>query len=170
MEAFFIILLVLGGAVWAFIQIYKPKDSAPPIQQIVDDPLAEARRLLSSALDKCSQDHSSAAPTLLWLAATDGTISKQEARIIFRFCEQQGTTLPSGLSAALEYLNSGMAITAQGSESDVIENLSEIYKKPIPYRAAFIGAAHAICGSNKRISKVKQDFLDRANRLVESPA
>lgn len=170
-----VIALVLAVLVWYLMHLLKASDAAPvagrtTVQEMDDDPIREASRILKAAMDRCNEDHAAAVQALLWLAATDGTISKQEARNVFRFCEQQGSTMPPGTSDALEYLNNGMSITSRRTESEVANDLSEIAGRSISYRAAFIGAAHAICGGNKRISTVKRDFLDRANKLVEVPA
>lgn len=148
----------------------KPIGTSSPIEHIDDDPIREAHRILKAAMDVCNADHAAAAQALLWLAASDGTISKQEARNLFRFCEKQGSTLPAGTNEALDYLNNGMSIRTSRTDREVQSDLAEIGEKPIQYRAAFLGAAHAICGGNKRISKTKQDFLDRAAQLIEEPA
>ncbi|MDP1925746.1 MAG: hypothetical protein Q8K57_13310 [Thiobacillus sp.] len=167
------ILLLIGVVLWYLIHVFKSGDAAPSvtnhsINKMDDDPLKKASRTLEAAMHKCSEDHDFALQSLLWLAGTDGTISKQEARNVFRFCERQGTVLPAGTYEALEYLNNGMHISTEYSPSEALSALASMVEKPIQYRAAFIGAAHAICGGNKRISKVKQDFLDRTNVLVEA--
>lgn len=167
-------LLIVIALGWYLMHLFKSSDAKPGqthvtprhIEQMADDPIDEAHRILQSAVTQCRQDHPPAARALLWLAATDGTISKQEARNIFRFCEQQGSTMPPGTHAAIEYLNNGVTLDSSRSEQTVQRDLTELAGKPIEYRAAFLGAAHAICGGNKRISKVKQDFLDRANAMV----
>lgn len=166
-----IILLLIGMTVLYLIHLSQESDSKParPVGRPDDGPIREAQRTLQAAIEVCNTDHAAAAQALLWLAGTDGTISKQEARNLFRFCEKQGSTLPAGTSEALEYLNSGMTIQSGRTEREVQNDLADIAARPIPYRAAFLGAAHAICGGNKRISKTKQDFLDRVAQLVEEP-
>lgn len=173
METIVILALVVGGLILYLKHSFKASDAAPlgqtnQPQRPDDDPIREASRILKAAMDKCSEDHESAYQALLWLAGSDGTISKQEARNVLRFCERQGTVLPAGTYDALEYLNNGMHISTKRSSSEVLSDLAALGEKTIQYRAAFIGAAHAICGGNKRISKTKQDFLDRANSLVEA--
>lgn len=165
-----IALLAAGGIAWYISTLFKGDDSrAPDIQQQpLDSEFEKAQRTMKAALDICNTEHEPAVQALLWLAGTDGTISKQEARNVFRFCERQGTALPDGTYAALEYLNNGMRLSAGFTPGDALSALVGLTAKPIPYRAAFIGAAHAICGGNKRISKVKQDFLDRADGIVET--
>lgn len=169
METIVFLVLVIGGLVLYLMHSSKASDAHNPTTPPDDDPIMEAHRILKAAMDVCNTDHSAAAQALLWLAASDGTISKQEARNLFRFCEKQGSTLPSGTNDALDYLNNGMTIRTSRTEREVQTDLAEIAARPIPYRAAFLGAAHAICGGNKRISKTKQDFLDRVAQLVEEP-
>lgn len=173
MEVFVISLLIAAGLAGYLFRLFNKSDSpvnrfSPAPQQAHDDPIEEAHRTLQAAMDVCNTDHAAAAQALLWLAGTDGTISKQEARNLFRFCEKQGSALPNNTNDALEHLNNGMSIRTSRTEIEVEKDLAEIAVRPIQYRAAFLGAAHAICGGNKRISKVKQDFLDRANSLVEA--
>lgn len=175
METIVISLLIVFGLVWYVMHLFKAERAQPPRhtyhrEQSEDDPIREAHRTLQAAMDVCNTDHAAAAQALLWLAASDGTISKQEARNLFRFCEKQGSTLPTGTNDALDYLNNGMTIRTSRTEIEVEKDLAEIAGRPIQYRAAFLGAAHAICGGNKRISKAKQDFLDRVAQLVEEPA
>lgn len=175
METIVVLLLIVLGLAWYVMHLFKAERSQPSKhtyyrEQPADDPIREAHRTLNAAMDVCNSDHAAAAQALLWLAASDGTISKQEARNLFRFCEKQGSTLPSGTNDALDYLNNGMTIQTSRTEREVQNDLEEIAKRPITYRAAFLGAAHAICGGNKRISKTKQDFLDRAAKLVEAEA
>lgn len=170
-----VVLLIIGAVALYLMHIFKEADSKPPgntslIERMDDDPIREASRTLKAAMDKCSEDHESAYQALLWLAGSDGTISKQEARNVLRFCERQGTVLPAGTYEALEYLNNGMHISTKRSSSDALSDLAAMGEKTIQYRTAFIGAAHAICGGNKRISKAKQDFLDRAAQLIEAQA
>lgn len=169
-----VILLLIGAGLWYVIHKFNGDDAsaseADHDTNKIDDRLRKASKILNAAIDKCSEDHELAVKSLLWLAGTDGTISKQEARNVFRFCERHGTALPDGTYDALEYLNNGMHISSEYSPRDALSAISGMAAKPIQYRAAFIGAAHAICGGSKRISKVKQDFLDRANGLVDAPA
>lgn len=173
MEAVISLLIIIALG-WYLVHLFKASDKTHGqahivhrhIEQMADDPIDEAHRILRAAVTQCRQDHPPAAQALMWLAATDGTISKQEARNIFRFCEQQGSTMPPGTHDAIEYLNNGVTFESSRSEQAVQSDLNELAEKPIEYRAAFLGAAHAICGGNKRISKVKQDFLDRANAMV----
>lgn len=173
MEGFIITLLIVAGLGWYLFRLFNMSDSSTnrahePQQQEPDNEFEKAQRALKIAMDTCMTEHAPAMEALLWLAASDGTISKQEARNVFRFCERQGTALPDGIDAALDYLNNGINISTKRSPSEVTTDLATLSEKTIQYRAAFIGAAHAICGGNKRISKAKQDFLDRANRLVEA--
>lgn len=166
-------LLIVFGLGWYVMHLFKAERSQPSKhtyyrEQPDDDPIEEAHRTLQAAMDVCNTDHAAAAQALLWLAGTDGTISKQEARNLFRFCEKQGSALPNNTNDALEHLNNGMSIRTSRTEIEVEKDLAEIAVRPIQYRAAFLGAAHAICGGNKRISKVKQDFLDKVTKLVEA--
>lgn len=172
MDTIVVVALILVGLALYMRHLFNSERSQPSHYQAQpdDDPIKEAHRILQAAMHVCNTDHPSASQALLWLAASDGTISKQEARNLFRFCEKQGSTLPAGTHDALDYLNNGMSIRTSRTEREVQNDLADIGSKPIPYRAAFIGAAHAICGGNKRISKTKQDFLDQANRLVEGSA
>lgn len=171
-----VLLLLIFGAIALYLRHLFKASGAQPIaanrasDKMADDPIREASQIIKAAMDKCTADHGSAVQSLLWLAGADGTISKQEARNVFRFCERQGTVLPGGTYDAIEYLNNGMKISTKHTASEALADLATLEEKPIQYRAAFIGAAHAICGGNKRISKAKQDFLDRANSLVEATA
>jgi hypothetical protein len=170
-----VVILLVIGALALYLTILFKKSDAPPMEQNSDTDnsdnthLREAQRTLTTAMGVCREQHRNAFDALLWLAASDGTISKQETRNLLRFCERHGTTLPDSTYDALEHLNSGVHISFQSSLSEALTDLAALAEKPIQYRAAFIGAAHAICGGNKRISKAKQDFLDRANTLVEEP-
>lgn len=174
MDTIVVVALILVGLALYLRHIFKASDAQPPtthsVREVADDQIREAHRTLQAAMDVCNTDHPAASQALLWLAASDGTISKQEARNLFRFCEKQGSTLPAGTNDALDYLNNGMSIRTSRTDREVQNDLEEIGARPIQYRAAFLGAAHAICGGNKRISKTKQDFLDHATRLVETSA
>lgn len=168
-------LLIAAGLVGYLFRLFNKSDSPTTRvdehqQEEPDDEFKKAQHTIKAAMDACYADHEPAVHALLWLAGSDGTISKQEARNVFRFCEKQGTALPKGTYDALEYLNNGMHISTNHSLSEALSELATLTAKTIQYRAAFIGAAHAICGGNKRISKAKQDFLDSANRLVEGTA
>ncbi len=163
-----VVLVVVGYFVYLYLTSNRQQPhAAPRALRDEHDPFADAQRVMQSAMDTCNAGHANAVQALLWLASSDGTVSKQEARNVFRFCEKQGSMLPAGLADALEHLNNGMSIRSSRTDSAVQNDLAEIAKRPIQYRAAFLGAAHAICGGNKRISKTKQDFLDRATKIVE---
>lgn len=170
-----VFILIAFIAIAAYLKhLFSQSDKKPATTSIAAesesaDPLLEARRVLKAAMDKCQNDHEAAYQALLWLAGSDGTISKQEARNVLRFCERQATELPAGTYDALEYLNNGMQISTGRTSKEALADLATLADKPIAYRTAFIGAAHAICGGNKRISKAKQDFLDRASSLMDSP-
>jgi len=173
MEAFIMSLLIAAGLAWYLRHLFKTSDhrhrsDAPQStpNEISDDPIEEAERTLQAAISNCRNDHPAAAQALMWLAATDGTISKQEARNIFRFCEQQGTALPPGTYDAIEYLNNGVTLDSSRAESAVRRDLEQLAAMPAKYKVEFFGVASAICGNNKRVSKTKQDFLDLAKGLI----
>ncbi len=166
----FIPLLAIAALIWFFIRAFKPDAPKQTQYQHTEapqrDPMKEASKALQQCLGLCQDQHPEAVNALLWIAATDGTVSKQEARNVFRFCEMQGTPVTDAVYDALEYLNSGMRFTTSRSGDDVKKDFSILREKPVAYRAAFIGAAHAICGNAKKMSKTKREFLTRAEGLV----
>ena len=166
-----IIAIALTALVW---WLFRRKDRPPASMPVAEAPVKDARRtalershaLLSGTLDRCQDEHAPAVSALLWLAGSDGSVSKQETRNIFRFCEQQGTAIGAEVYTALEHLNNGLSFQLGANESVVTANLAEIAKRDIQYRVAFMGAAHALCGNAKRLSTNKQAFLDKVNQLV----
>lgn len=165
-----ILLLIIFGLAWYLYRKFNNTHEKPAQFQVIDQPvegpIVKARRTIKAAIDQCNNEHGPAMQALLWLAATDGTISKQEARNIFRFCEQQGSVLPPGTYDAIEYLNAGVELTSSRADDLVRKDLHELAGKSNRYKIEFIGVAHAICGSNKRVSKAKQAFLDTAKGLI----
>ena len=121
---------------------------------------------LSTALASCQEEHQAAVNALTWLAAADGTVSKQELRGIFRFCEDQGTPIDKGAYKAIDSLNAGMSMQVKATEADAHRSISSLTGREAPYRLAFYGAANKLCGSQKQLSQAKQRFLKQAEAIV----
>lgn len=169
-----LVLAAIAYGIWKYLNldsapsqksrnIYTPEDTWKADRE-------RAQQTLSDALGRCIKEHGHAVDALLWLAGSDGTVSKQEARNMFRFCENQGTSIDKEVYESLEHLNNGMSFKLEKSTPEVMDGVAELAKKEIRYRVAFIGAANAICGGSKRISQTKQKFLDRIADLVGTDA
>ena len=93
----FLVLLGGLGVLWLLLTYGSPAASADDVPDEIEDNPNDAtksdRKALSSAIKACQKSHPEATSTLSWLAAQDGAVSKQELRIIFRFCEAQGTVI-----------------------------------------------------------------------------
>ena len=100
---------------------------------------------LKLIMDKCQAEHELAVLILTWLAASDGTVSRAELRIIIDFCKNQGTVIENSLISSLDRLNSGLNISVSGKEASVVENIEMLREKSMSYKANFLGAAVAIC-------------------------
>ena len=174
-----LVLIIVMFGLWWLWDTFRKSDAPVPARRETastnyeseaENERQRALSILSDALNNCLSDHAQAVDALLWLAGSDGTVSKQEARNVFRFCEQQGTQIGKEVYAALEHLNNGMSFKLRKSTPEVMDGVAQLAGKEMRYRVAFIGAAHAICGGSKRISAVKQKFLDQIAKLVEVEA
>lgn len=134
------------------------KALSPALQQALDN--------LTLIMNKCQVEHELAVLILTWLAASDGTVSRVELRIIIDFCQNQGTVIDNKLISSLDRLNSGLNISVTGKESSIFENIEALKDKPLNYRENFLGAAVAICSSNKTINAAKKRVLDKIRTLV----
>ena len=131
-----------------------------------DKELRESQQHLGAALSACQKDHSLAADALCWLAAADGTVSKQELRVLLRFCEEQGTQINKAAFKAIDNLNAGMSMKVRTTESEAHQAITALSEKPAAYRLAFYGAANKIVGSQKRLSEAKRRFIEAASAII----
>jgi len=167
----FIVVGAIGGAVLYGIFQSKPTQQdggRPPPPQPLSAPLKTAHERLSKILADCQADHHEAASALLWLAGSDGTVSRQELRIIIGFCERQGARVEKSWGSALDFLNSGLNISVTGGEGGAMANITDLRSKPMSYRIAFVGAVEAIIAANKTSNSAKRRLADAARMLVDS--
>lgn len=151
-----------------------PPGASPPARDMIDDIEADIKRertthheALSTALAACQNGHPDAVNALSWLAAADGTVSKQELRGIFRFCEDQGTPIAKTAYTAIDSLNAGMSMKVKTSETEAHRSIAALADKTTAYRLAFYGTANKLCGSQKQINPTKQRFLKQAEAIIE---
>lgn len=167
--ALLIALILFAWIIWRMNQKRDTEArSASPEADESTNRLKQAEHALQAAIASCQENHPHAFKALAWLAASDGTVSKQELRLIFRFCEAQGTQINRDAHEAIDLLNTGLNMSVTGSEKDVHESLSELAGKPLAYKTSFFGAAHALCGTQKRLSQAKQRFLEKAEALISA--
>ena len=121
---------------------------------------------LQRVMNKCQQEHEHAVCALIWLASSDGTISRQEFRVMISFCTRQGTQIEKLDLNSIDKLNSGLNMKISGGENAAIENIAMLKIKSIQYRAAFLGATEAICSANKTINSSKKRFQQAARDLI----
>lgn len=126
-----------------------------------------AQRRLTEIMDTCTKDHPEAVHALTWMSGSDGTVSRQELRIIIGFCERQGAPIRTGWQSVIDYLNSGLSLSTTGGETGAKENIAALSSKPITYRAAFLGAAEAILAANKTTNAAKRRLVESARKLIE---
>lgn len=143
-----------------------PADSAQSNEKFLSPALQKALDSLTLIMNKCQAEHDLAVVILTWLAASDGTVSRAELRIIIDFCQNQGTVIDNNLISSLDRLNSGLNISVFGKEASVFEKMEELKEKPLNYRANFLGAVVAISSSNKTINVGKKRVLDKIRTLV----
>lgn len=166
MWTLFLLLLTAAGIYWAIQQ--KPRGTPPATEPPrIDNELESARRRLAEIMSTCEQNHAEAVHSLLWLAGSDGTVSRQELRIIISFCERQGTSIEKGWGRALDRLNSGLNISTTGGESGALSNIEALRDRPLPYRIAYAGAAEAIAAANKTSNAAKRRLVAAAHALTE---
>lgn len=143
------------------------------VDEIKDDIKRERREhheALSTALAACQAAHPDAVNALSWLAAADGTVSKQELRGIFRFCEDQGTPIAKGAYKAIDSLNAGMSMNVKTTEAEAHRSIAALADKTAAYKLAFYGTANKLCGSQKSRSPTKERFLKKTASIVEQSA
>lgn len=161
-------LIIAGIIYFAWKQFVQPgmkegMGTPPPPR---DNPLQGPLRDLTEAMNKCTAQHDEAVSSLIFMAASDGTVSRQELRIIIGFCERQGTVLGKAWVGACDHLNAGLKLSITGGESGARDNIAALSAKPVGYRAAFLGAAEAIVASNKTTNAAKRRLLEQARGLV----
>jgi hypothetical protein len=163
-------LIIVTIGVLLYVYIRWPKK--PTLQVSVQsskpyiDPLLIHKQAVTKAIELCTTDHPEATKALLWFASSDGSISKQEIRLLFRFCERFGTKIDKKIDTSLDLVSPKDFIGRQGSQTEAISNTLLLASKPIAYRVAFHGVAHAMQGGNKKPSKNKQLFLDKTESLI----
>ena len=163
----FLVLLGGLGVLWLLLTYGSPAASTDDVpDEVVDGEIKADRETLATALDACQTAHPEVADALSWLAAQDGTVSKQELRIIFQFCEAQGTAINERAYTALARLNSGVSMKVGITEAEALQSIAALASKPVAYRLAFYGAANRLCGSQKNISQAKQRFLKQAEQVA----
>lgn len=171
-----IIIFLVIAALWYMWRMLTRSDSSTPSRGRVDDigdveddirrERKEHHEALSTALSACQEDHREAVNALTWLAAADGTVSKQELRGIFRFCEEQGSPISKDAYKAIDSLNAGMSMQVKATEADAHLSIAALTKKDASYRLAFYGVANKLCGSQKKLNQAKQRFLKQAEAIV----
>lgn len=176
MDGFLILLILIGAAALYFYFSKKTSSTAlgdgamrrsyEETESEWDKELRAAQQRLSAALASCQKDHPQATDALCWLAGSDGTVSKQELRILFRFCAEMGTHIDKAAYKDIDNLNAGMSVKVRTKESEAHQSIKALAEKPASYRLAFFGAANKICGSQKRLSETKQRFIKAAETIV----
>jgi hypothetical protein len=168
-----ILSIVILAVLWYMLTRLTRSDLRPPPRSMVDDIEDDIKRerkvhaeALSKALSDCQNAHHDAVNALSWLAVADGTVSKQELRGIFRFCEEQGTPIDKEVYKAIDSLNAGMSMQVKSSETDAHRSIAALTSMDAAYRLAFYGAANKLCGSQKQLSQAKQRFLKQAEAIV----
>jgi len=177
MDGAIIIIAIIAVAALYFYVVKKTTDTSrsnEAIRRAFEDTESEwekelraAQQRLSAALASCQKDHPQAADALCWLAGSDGTVSKQELRILFRFCAEQGTQIDKAAYKDIDNLNAGMSVKVRTTERDAHQSIKALAEKPAAYRLAFYGAANKICGSQKRLSETKQRFIKAAEAIIQ---
>lgn len=140
----------------------KPSGQMPP-------KLVKHQQILTEAFTKCLNDHPDAVPALICLAASDGKVSRQELRIILRFCRKVGSVIDVAAEDAVESVGDGLRLDLKINPKDFPIALKQLKEKESDYRIAFVGAAHQMCGTSKRLSSEKRRFLDMAEQLTFIP-
>lgn len=167
----FAIIILIAVVVVIYFKFMKsahpPQTSEPRTESAWERELREAQQRLSAALSSCQRDHPEAADALCWLAGSDGTVSKQELRILFRFCQEQGTQIEKAAFKDIDNLNAGMSVKVRSTEAQAHQSIAALASKPAAYRLALYGAANKICGSQKRLSETKQRFLKAAEAIIQ---
>lgn len=168
--AIIIIILVVAGGLWFLMRSRTTRAVADntirDIKQDIQDERQAHHRALSSALAACQDAHPEAVNALTWLAGADGVVSKQELRLVFNFCEAQGVVLNKSAYKAIDSLNAGMSMQIKATETAAHASIDALASRPPPYKAAFFGTAHKICGSQKRLTAAKERFLKKAEALI----
>lgn len=172
-----IFIAICVGLWFLFTRRSEPSTPRAPARDMIDDIEDDIRRerrehheALSTALALCQQLHPTAVDALSWLAAADGTVSKQELRGIFRFCEEQGTPINKAAYKAIDSLNAGMSMNVKTTEAEAHHAVASLADKPAAYRLAFYATANKICGSQKSLSPTKERFLKKAASIIEQNA
>lgn len=163
----FVFAIIIGGVIYGIFRSPRAAATKPQPEKPLSDPLKEARDRLLKIMTICQVDHDEATSSLLWLAGSDGTVSRQELRIIIGFCERQGAPVEKTWGKALEFLNSGLNISVTGGEKGAAANIAALRDKPMSYRIAFVGAVEAIIAANKTSNAAKRRLADSARALVD---
>lgn len=165
-----IFLILLAVIIWFFIRSQSSKNlPGTPMDEAernIQRALHQDRQILATALGACQTTHKDAVDALSWLAGADGTVSKQELRLIFRFCEAQGTAIDQAAYKAIDKLNAGLSMNIQSTEADAYRSIAALAGKPGAYKMAFYGAANKLCGSQKQQNRTKERFIKKAEEIL----
>jgi hypothetical protein len=166
----FIIALAIVAGIWFYMYIKSNNNRAEtPMDETernIQRALHQDRQILATALGACQTTHKDAVDALSWLAGADGTVSKQELRLIFRFCEAQGTAIDQAAYKAIDKLNAGLSMNIQSTEADAYRSIAALAGKSGAYKMAFYGAANKLCGSQKQQNRTKERFIKKAEEIL----
>jgi hypothetical protein len=138
----------------------------PPPPEPTVTPYTSAKHAVHQGIQACQKAHPEATAALLWLANADGSISKQEVRLVFKFCEKFGVTISQDAYNGLDIAPPKDYLSTQGDIESACNLVNALRDKPMPYKVALHGTAHAMAGSNKTTSKAKQTLLDTIESLL----
>lgn len=168
----FLMLVAIAAVILYFGYSQTKRQPSTPEQNTgrgQNNEIALAKQQLAEIMDACTAAHPEAVHALIFIAGSDGTVSRQELRVIIGFCERQGATIKLGWKSVLDYLNAGLQLSITGGEAGAKENIASLSAKPMAYRAAFLGAAEAILAANSTTNKSKRNLVEQARKLIEQP-
>lgn len=167
-------VLVFAVIIWVAFVLLRRSDAATDTTtaapsgapKAISSEIQDALEALGKLCDTCKAAHDDAFHALVFIAASDGKVSRQEFRIILGFCERMGSDLGGRWPEVVEKLNDGITISIDAREATISEHIEALRNRPVPYRAAFLGAVEAIVASNRTSNATKRRLLDQSRNLI----
>ena len=138
-------------------------------EPIIDVNLRRSVEHLREVITECQDTCGDATAILITAAQADGKVSRDDLRVIIKFCLKQGASIRSDWPDVIGRLNAGVSLNVTG-DRECSESFEALECRPTLYLNTLYGALTALTMSAKRKNRVAEQLADRLEQMISDRA
>lgn len=183
LNSVFALNLLLGWTVlgWVVALVWSLANGAPRPQEkkqpaeehtqqpVIDVDLRSSVENLREVITECQNACGDATAILITAAQADGKVSRDDLRVIIKFCLKHGSNIRDDWPDVISRLNAGVSLNVSG-DRECSESFEALQKRPTLYLNSLYGALTALTMSAKRKNRVAEQLADRLEQMISDRA